>query len=143
MHVTFEGEIAVLNSVLRGTGMSFALVKNNLFVGAEASANFAAMVEADFVGYARINAPFGMAATDGNMHGKDTITVTFTAGALVAPQTVYGLAAIRDIGGGVNKIIGYHNFSTARVFNSPGDSIVAKINGYCDGFDPLLVGPLP
>lgn len=143
MHITLEGEMNVLKNLLQRVAVGFALCKAPFTDPQEHLARYIDMVEADFPGYARVNTTFGGSTIGSTVHGQCSKSVSFVAGALMMPQTIYYAVIIYDDGFGAPKLIGAHKFPVPRTFTATGDRIDLDITAFCDGFDPTLTGPLP
>lgn len=111
-----------------GPGATFRLTKTD-WAGLDQDVTLADLTEADFVGYAPLaGVAFPAAIVNGLGHGETLSPVlTWTAGALAGPQTIYAAYMTITVSGSV-ELIFYRRFGVPESVFNPGDVIQKKMN---------------
>lgn len=122
-----------------GTGklsLWYHLSKNDP-AAAEADLTLASFTEADFPGYAALNignaTPFINGAGEGEIDGH---TLTWTAGAIVTPQTCYWLYCTFINTNGDHKLLFVGKFDAPITLGGPGEKIKKSVNFFARNFTP-------
>lgn len=126
--------ISLLEYLLSDPGLNakFRLVANNVVV-ADKDVTLADIIEATFVGYAALTGiVFPTPIIDFAEHG-DTIspTLTWTAGAIVGPQTIYAMYITVTMGG-LDELLWFRRFGIPTVLMNPGEQVQKKANMLSD-----------